>query len=245
MINKSTLQSFISKYYLGGLHNQVKWRVKDNQLVVYAGSPGRVCKTQLDIFEFEDSELGIFDTNKLLKLISVTNGDLLLSSEKINQLHTKLNIADSNFELSYALADTLILGKTKWYNDPEDGFEIELELSTEDVDHLIKAKNALGDNSSLQIHPASDLDGQPVCEFLFGDDTGFSSKIQYQVQGIIKENSSGLKFDSGIFKEILVSNKDLENCQLKLSNKGMMKISFQGTINDVPLSSIYYIAINE
>ena len=79
--------------------------------------------------------------NKLLKLISVTNGDLLLSSEKINQLHTKLNIADSNFELSYALADTLILGKTKWYNDPEDGFEIELELSTEDVDHLIKAKN--------------------------------------------------------------------------------------------------------
>ena len=79
MINKSTLQSFISKYYLGGLHNQVKWRVKDNQLIVYAGSPGRVCKTQLDIFEFEDSELGIFDTNKLLKLISVTNGDLLLS----------------------------------------------------------------------------------------------------------------------------------------------------------------------
>ena len=124
-----------------------------------------------------------------------------------------------------------------------DLFKIALEFQNKG--DLIKAKNALGDNSSLQIHPASDLDGQPVCEFLFGDDTGFSSKIQYQVQGIIKENSSGLKFDSGIFKEILVSNKDLENCQLKLSNKGMMKISFQGTINDVPLSSIYYIAINE
>ncbi len=40
---------------------------------------------------------------------------------------------------------------------------------------------------------------------------------------------------------IVVSGKLI----LKLSNKGMMKITFQGTINEVPLNSIYYIAINE
>jgi hypothetical protein len=40
MINKTTLTSVISKYYLNGLNNQVKWRIKDNQLTVYSGDNG-------------------------------------------------------------------------------------------------------------------------------------------------------------------------------------------------------------
>jgi len=81
MINKNTLQSFISKYYINGLNNQVKWRIKDNTLTVYAGESGRVCKVVLDNFGFENCEIGVFDTNKLIKLLAITNGDLLLSSE--------------------------------------------------------------------------------------------------------------------------------------------------------------------
>lgn len=149
MINKNTLQSFIAKYYINGLNNQVKWRIKDNTLTVYAGESGRVCKVVLDNFEFEDCEVGVFDTNKLIKLLAITNGDLLLSSEKQGELHTKLNISDTNFELAYALADTLIMGKTPWYSDPDEGFEIELDLEREEVDNLIKAKNALKDRKSV------------------------------------------------------------------------------------------------
>jgi len=29
MIHKNKLQGFISKYYLNGLNNQAKWRIKD------------------------------------------------------------------------------------------------------------------------------------------------------------------------------------------------------------------------
>ena len=140
MVNKNTLQSFIAKYYINGLNNQVKWRIKDNKLTVYAGESGRVCRVILDNFSFEDCEIGVFDTNKLIKLIAITNGDLLLSSEKQGELHTKLNISDANYELAYALADTLIMGKTPWYSDPKEGFEISLSLGREEVDNLIKAK---------------------------------------------------------------------------------------------------------
>ena len=83
MINKSTLTSVISKYYLNGLNNQVKWRIKDNQLTIYAGESGRVCKIEHSNFPLEDAELGVFDTHKLSKLISITNGDLMVSLEKI------------------------------------------------------------------------------------------------------------------------------------------------------------------
>ena len=149
MISKSQLTSVISKYYLNGLNNQVKWRIKDKQLTIYAGEAGRVCKVVLNNFQIEDAEIGVFDTNKLSKLISITNGDLVLTLEKLKAIYTKLHIADENFDLTYSLADTLILGKNTYYNDPDEGYEVELDLSPEDIDHLIKAKNALSAMCSL------------------------------------------------------------------------------------------------
>ena len=80
MINKTTLQSFISKYYLNGINNKVKWRIKDNSLTVYAGEKGSV-KVVLNKFDFEDGELGIFDTDKLNKLLNITTGELLITPE--------------------------------------------------------------------------------------------------------------------------------------------------------------------
>ena len=241
MISKSQLTSVISKYYLNGLNNQVKWRIKDKTLTIYAGEAGRVCKVVLENFQLEDAELGIFDTNKLNKLISITNGDLVITLEKLKAIYTKMHIADSNFDLTYSLADTLILGKNTWYDDPED-WSVEIELTPEDVDHLIKAKNALGDNNSMLINTTKDFDGNNVCEFLFGDNTGFSNKITYLIQnGTINDNSLSIPFDSDIFKDILNSNKDQDTCSLKLSNEGILKLLF-GLDN---IKSEYFVARNE
>jgi hypothetical protein len=73
MISKQKLSSVISKYYLNGLNNQVKWRIENNTLTVYAGESGRVCKVVLKNFPLEDAELGVFDTHKLTKLLSITS----------------------------------------------------------------------------------------------------------------------------------------------------------------------------
>ena len=161
MISKSQLSSVISKYYLNGLNNQVKWRIKDNTLTIYAGEAGRVCKVVAENFPLEDAELGVFDTNKLNKLLSITNGDLIISLEKIKAVYTKMHIQDSNFDLTYSLADTLILGKNVWYEDPED-LDIDIILEPEDIDHLIKAKNALGDIDNMLITTTTDFDSNNI-----------------------------------------------------------------------------------
>ncbi len=101
MINKSQLSSVISKYYLNGLNNQVKWRIKDNTLTIYAGEAGRVCKVVAENFPLEDAELGVFDTNKLNKLLFITNGDLMISLEKMKENYTKMNIEDANYKINY------------------------------------------------------------------------------------------------------------------------------------------------
>ena len=240
MINKNQLTSAISKYYLNGLNNQVKWRIKDNKLIIYAGEAGRVCKIELNNFPLEDSELGVFDTNKLNKLLSITNGDLNLSLEKLKSIYTKIHIADENFDLTYSLADILILGKNTYYEDPE-SWEIELDLSPEDIDHLIKAKNALSDVNNMLITTTSDFDNNLICEFIFGDNTGFSNKISYQLNGKITDNNISLPFDSDIFKDILNSNKDQDSGTLKLSREGILKLNFSSE----NIYSEYYVARNE
>ena len=240
MVNKSTLTSVISKYYLNGLNNQVKWRIKDNQLTVYAGDNGRVCKVIHNNFNLEDAELGVFDTHKLSKLISITNGDLSISLEKIKAVYTKMHIADLNFDLTYSLADILILGKNTYYEDPEE-FEIQIDLTREDIDHLIKAKSALADVNNMLITTTTDMDGTNVCEIIFGDNTGFSNKITYQLRGNITKGDIQIPFDSDIFKDILSANKDMESGTLKISEVGMLKANFTTKETE----SEYFIARNE
>ena len=241
MISKNQLTSVIAKYYLNGLNNQVKWRIKNNTLTIYAGEAGRVCKVELNNFPLEDAELGVFDTNKLSKLISITNGDLLIRLEKLKSIFTKMHIQDSNFDLTYSLADTLILGKNTWYDDPEE-WAIDISLSNEDVDSLIKAKNALGDIDNMLITTTTDFDSNNICEFIFGDNTGFSNKITYQVNnGEINDNSLSVPFNSDVFKDILNANKDQDNCTLKLSKEGILKIKFESE----DIKSEYFVARNE
>ena len=104
MINKNLLQSTISKYYLGDLHKSVKWRIKDDSLTVYAQSEGLVCKTVLKTFPVQDSDIGVFDTDKLVKLLSITNGDLLMSLSGNGALKNVMYIEDANFNLTYTLS---------------------------------------------------------------------------------------------------------------------------------------------
>ena len=240
MIHKTTLQSIISKYYLNGENNQVKWRIKDKQLTVYAGKKGQTSKVTVKNFDFEDSELGIFDTHKLSKLIAITNGDLILKTEKIKSVHSKLYIADANFDLTYSLADILIFGKVPQYNEAEE-YEVTLELSPEDVNNLIKAKNALLDVDNMLVTTTPNADGIPLCNFIFGDNTGFSNKITYGVQGDIKEEGIELPFNSSIFKDILNANKDMEKTILKISVLGAIKFEFSSETTE----SEYFLLRNE
>jgi hypothetical protein len=191
-------------------------------------------------FNLEDSELGIFDTHKLSKLLSITSGELNISLEKIKAVYTKMHVADLNFDLTYSLADILILGKNTYYEDPEE-FEIQIDLTREDIDHLIKAKGALADVNNMLITTTQDFDGVNVCEIIFGDNTGFSNKITYQLRGNITKGNIQIPFDSDIFKDILSANKDMEKGTLKISEVGMLKANFSTEETE----SEYFIARNE
>mgnify|MGYP003630739896 FL=1 len=235
MINKLKLQSIINKYYLGA-NESVKWEIKDNSLSIEFMTPSKdvignlTCKN----FELEDSKLAIYDTKKLQNLISICSGDLLLEFEKTREIYTKLNISDLNFNLSYALSDPLLINKVGNVNEAD--WVVDLDLTTEDIGNIIKAKSALAQIDNMLITTTTNLDGEDVIEIVFGDESGHNNKITYQISGDIKETDIKLPFNSDMFKTVLQANKDMEGGKLLLSSMGLMKLSFD--FDDI--STTYY-----
>jgi hypothetical protein len=226
MINKAVIQSIIDKYYLGVEDQSVKWIIKDNNLSIDFMTPSKDvigCITHNN-FQLEDSQLAIFDTKKLQNLISICNGDLLLELEKTKDIFTKLHISDMNFNLSYALSIPTLIGKVGTVNIPE--WIVKLDLTSEDIDNIIRAKSALSKVDNMLITTTQNLDNQDVVEFVFGDEKGHNNKITYQVVGDIKEQDLKIPYNSDMFKTILSANKDMGGGTLYLSSMGLMKLEF-------------------
>tara|TARA_R110001632_G_scaffold136657_1_gene252327 strand:+ start:3090 stop:3827 length:738 start_codon:yes stop_codon:yes gene_type:complete len=226
MIAKSTLSSIINKYYLG-TNEQVKWTIENNTLSVNFVSPSKdvIGSISCNNFQLDDTILPIYDTKKLNSLISICQGDVLVEVEKINTVATKLNISDMHFNLTYALSDMLLIPKVGSVNIPE-SWEVEINLTNEDISQLIRAKTALSDVDNMVFKTTPDLDGNLVCEVVFGDGHGNSNKITYQLMGNVKEGGISVPFDSSMFKTILSANKDMETGVLKLAKGGLLQLEF-------------------
>lgn len=240
MVNKLVLQSVINKYYLGE-NESVKWKIKDKTLTIDFMSVnkeviGKVTHTGFDV---EDSELAIFDTKKLLNLLSITSGDLMFTLEKGRNVCTKMHFADNAFNLTYALADPLLIGKVGSVTEPE--WDAVLPLEKEYVDNLVKAKNALSGVDSMTVSVGVDMQGDNMCIFTFGDEKGHNNKITYQMYGKIKHEKIEIPFNSDMLRNILKENKDLEQGNIYLSYQGLMKLEFKSE----DTTSEYYIVRKE
>jgi hypothetical protein len=240
MVNKLILQSVINKYYLGE-NESVRWKINNKTLTIDFMSInkeviGKIVHNNIDI---EDSELAIFDTKKLLNLLGITQGDLMFTLEKGKSVYIKMHFADNSFNLTYALADPLLIGKVASVTEPE--WDACLTLEKEHVDNLVKAKNALTGIGSMTISVDLDLNGDNICLFTFGDEQGHNNKITYQLYGKIRQEKVEIPFNSDMFRNILKENKDLEEGYIWLSYQGLMKLEFKSE----DTTSTYYMVRKE
>ena len=79
-MNKQLFQSIISKYYLNGLVESVKWFISNNTLSIKFMSPNQDMLGEIKVnnFNLQDAEIAVFDTTKLNKLLGITVANLNL-----------------------------------------------------------------------------------------------------------------------------------------------------------------------
>ena len=226
MIKKVDLQGFINKYYLK-MNEQVVWSFKDNILSVDFTTPSKdvIGNVRCEDIGFEDIDLPIFNTKKVQSLVDLCEGEILMEVEKTNKIPTKLKISDEKFNTIYALADALLIPRVGSVNEPP--YDVELELTSEDVFNLVKARSAMSETANLIMSTTKDLDGDPVCEVIFGEEGGHENKISYQLRGVINEIGVKVPFDLDKFRDILNVNKNSDEGLIQLSSKGLMRLTFK------------------
>ena len=241
MIPKFELQSIINKYYLNGLIEAVKWEIKNNKLTIKYSSPNKEMLGELtyDNINLPDSNIGINNTSQLLKLISITSGDVLLDFIKNGKVFSKLIISDNQFTVNYTLADILTVPKTGAYMGSEE-YNLEADMDFDSINALIKAKSALAESTTVVLNPHENLDGDFQIDFMFGGDIEYANKVSYFLPNVRRKDTPfdfTIGFSSDVFKEILSANKDASKSKISVNLEGLMKLEFETTNT----KSIYYI----
>jgi len=245
MINKLDLVSIISKYYLNGMNEAVKWEIENNNLTIKFTAPDRsmIGKVTYEGFELEDSTVGISNTTQLNKLLAITNGYLSLEYFKQHKLITKLIVADNQFTLNYALADTMIIPKAGEYVG--DGqYNIEATLDNESINAIVRAKSALADTDTVVFKPFINADDELQLEMLFGGNIEHSNKVSFYLPDITTNNLPDefkAHYNSNLIKEIMYCNKDVANCTMGINLDGVMRLYF----DNGNLKSEYYLVAKE
>lgn len=228
MIEKNHLQSIISRYYLGGLIESVKWEIQNNTLNIAFMSPNKDMIGELECNEFpiEDCELAIFNTTQLNKLLGVTSGQLLISPIKTNKVYTKLTLQDVSFTVEYSLADPLMIQSPGTINEP-DKYDVSTIMEPNDVLAFTKAASAIPNNELVTLKATESIHGNPILEFIFGEKMEFSNRITFTVEAqhsIIEGHK--IPFNSNMLREIFHNNKGASSTSIKFTQEGLLKLEF-------------------
>ena len=225
-MKKLYLEDVIEKYYLGGLVERVKIEVVDKTLTTkfISSQKNLVGVLYAPNMELADCEFGVYDTTQLLKLIGITDHFLTLEVQVQGKVANKLLIADNEYNLEYALADTMLTPSVPSIDEPE--YQMIADVNTEFVAKFLKASKALG-TDVFTIEQSRDTDDKPAIKFTLGGTEGHTNKINFTLQTTISTvPGKTVTFPIVEFSSILSANKEFKSSILNINEDGLLKIEF-------------------
>jgi len=226
-MKKPYLQDVIGKYYLGGLVERVKIQVTDKTLTskFISTQKNLVGVIEAPDVTLPDCEFGVYDTSQLLKLIGITDHFLTLDVEANKGIANKLLIADNEYNLEYALADTMLTPNVPSIDEPT--YQMVADVNAEFIAKFLKAKKALDTDVFIIEQIMADTDDKPAMKFTLGGIEKHTNKINFTLQTSLSSiPGAQIKFPIEEFGEILAANKEIATGVLSVSEDGLLKIEF-------------------
>jgi len=225
-MKKPYLEDVIEKYYLGGLVERVKIQIVDKTLTTKFISQQKNLVGVLEApnITLPDCEFGVYDTSQLLKLIGITDHFLTLDVEANKGIASKLLIADNEYNLEYALADTMLTPSVPSIDEPT--YQMVADVNAEFIAKFLKAKKALGTDVFI-IEQGKDHEDKNAMKFTLGGVDKHTNKVNFTLQTTQSSvPGAQLKFPIAEFGEILAANKEPLTGVLSVSEDGLLKIDF-------------------
>lgn len=241
-MEKKSLETFIKKYNLNGLVEQVCWVVKDKTLKVVSCTADKKFMTSILQKKFDaldDVEMGIVNTSGLKQLLAALSDNISLSlvcdSKDATRVTNLVIEDDGESRVSHVCGSLdVIPDEPKIKQIPE--FEVELTLTDNFIDRFLKAKSSL---KSHELFTVLQNKKKQKLEMVLGynsrNNTDHVSVPLFPVAG--KDSiSAPLSFSSNNLKDILAVNPEVKDPILKISTAGLAFIEF----NTPEFQSQYY-----
>ena len=229
-MKKSELASYIEKYHLGGIVESVLWEVdpKTNMATVQfvATENSTVGKVKFPFINIgTNPKFGIASTSSLLKMLSVMNEEIEMSTEVTHGINMGLLINDSVYNGKFSLADVHNLPEVPEVGEPK-FYELTLDLDKDFKDQYLKAYKALGSINRITIEAKEKI------KFTLGNKESYANKMSFEKESMKYIPIKPVSFSGEALAAILKCN-DVEKGVLEVSEKGLLKISFHTDDYDV------------
>ena len=222
-MNKSGLKRFIQKYNLNGNVNSVRWKSSDNKLITSFVTPDKTLlgTVSMDGFNFESTELGVYYTDQLQKLLGVVGDTVDLNLTKVDDRAVSMNVTDGGVSVDFVLSDLSVISEPPTLKRlPEFGTSIKVDAKF--IDTFIKGVSSLSDVDTFSI-----INKNGKCSVVIGYSKTNTNRVTIPVECDTCDLTEIISFDANLFKEVLVANKECTSATLEVSNEGLSRIRFK------------------
>lgn len=221
-MEKQRLLTFISKYHLGGSVESVKIEVEDNTLQTRFISDDKSLLgiVRMKNFEFDDADLPIFDTSKLIKMLGVLDEEITFDTKGDQKRLSSMIFTDNKTKANYMLADEAVIPKApKLKTLPE--WNIEINFDKPFMDRFIRSKKALPGVANFTLVS----DGGKV-QIVIGYKKINSNSLTIETDAEYEGHLDPISFSADYLKDILNANDGAAEATLRVSTEGLAYISF-------------------
>ena len=234
-MDKSKLVKFINKYYLSGNVNSVAINSDGNGLSTrfVSGDKSLLGEVKLKNYSITEADFGVYQTDALLKMLSVLDNDVSIDLVKAEEKAISLDAKDSGAKVRYMLSDLSVINTPPQLKQiPE--FELLLNVDKTFVSKFISGKGALPDTESFTV-----ISGDKT-EVVIGYSSIATNRVAIPVENQTDNTIDNISFNANLFKDVLEANKECESAVLEVSSEGLARITFN--INDYE-STYYLVAV--
>ena len=131
-MQKRKLDRFIQKYNLSGNAEQVKWSFQDDSLSTdfITEDKSLLGSVVMKNVNFENAEIGVYDTGQLKGLLNVLGEDIDMNIMKFGEKPISLKVKNNNVSVDFNLSDLSIIPSTPAMKHiPDFGTEIEIDAN--------------------------------------------------------------------------------------------------------------------
>ena len=222
-MNKDSLNRFIDKYYLGGNCSSVVIKSDGSNLSTrfITGDKNLLGELKMSDWKFDKAELGVYNTEQLVKLLSVMSDNISMNLTKAGDKVVSLKVSDSASSVNYMLSDLSVIGQVPNMKSVPD-FEVKIKVDKSFMNKFVAGKGALADTDNFTV-----LTNEDGVKIVIGYAEINTNRVTLPVETETYDVIDNVSFNANLFRDVLVANKECESATLEVSSQGLARIKFK------------------